>query len=130
MSQTTTLPAKTIDLLILDHKFTVSFPNTGQFIDMQALKGRIASDNYNQLANSTDQYTGYAMLLTDMIATFNVLIPELKAKMNVSSILGLDMIDSAVLLGIYIKEWLPFFNGWMDIITAAKVKEDEPTKAD
>lgn len=123
------LPSKTIDLLILDQKYTVTFPNTGQFIDIQALKGRIASDNYNQLSNSTDQYTGYAMLLVDMIATFNILIPELKKNMNVQSILGLNMMESKILLNTYIKNWIPFYTKWMDLITAAETEDEVKNEA-
>lgn len=124
MSKTTTLPSKSIDLVILDQKYTVQFPNTGQFIDIQSLKGRIA-DDYNQLSNSTDQYTGYAMLLVDMIATFNILIPDLKKNMNVQSILTLSMIESKVLINTYIKTWIPFYSNWMDIITAAETEDVE-----
>lgn len=118
------LPAKTVKVDIKGNSYEVSFPNTGNFIDIQCLKNRITSDNYNVLVNSSDGYGAYARLLCDMIATYNIMIPELKKDINVQSILGLNMIESKILLDSYTKQYLPFFSEWMDIITNPNPEEE------
>ena len=115
-----TTPAKSTVIKIKGNEYTVQFPNTGQYIDIQSLRTKIASDNYHLIALSTDSDSGYAMLLCDMIATFNVLIPELKDNLNISSMLGLSMIESRELLDSYLKYWIPFYKQWMDILSSAK----------
>lgn len=126
---TTVMPSKSKVLTIKGQSYTVNIPKTGQFIDIQALKGSISSDRYNQLIASLDQFTGYARLLTDMIATFNVLIPDLKKNLNIDSMLDLELIEIKEMLDVYVMDWIPFYTNWMDIITSDK-KQDDPASKD
>lgn len=128
MPDNKTQPAKSVELLIRENKYTVNFPKTGEFIDIQALKNKIASDNYHLLSGSVDIDSGYAMLLCDMIATFNVLIPDLKADLNITSILGLSMIESRELLDVYLKVWVPFYKAWMNVLSSAPVAAETATE--
>lgn len=107
---------KTVDIKIKENVYTVSFPKTGQWLDISNLKARIANGDYNAFV-SNDPSMIYAKILTDMVATYNVMIPDLKKDMNIDGLLNLDLIDSKLLLDSYTNTWLPFFNGWMDIIT-------------
>lgn len=124
MNVQTTLPSKSIKLKIQEREYEVFFPKTDQFINIQTLKSRIANDSYNELRNSMNDDTGYAVLLTDMIATYNILIPDLKKDINVASILSLEMMESKALLDTYLEQWLPFYQSWMNIITADKTKAE------
>lgn len=119
-----TLPPKSVKLEIKGTIYDVPFPNTGQFLDIYALKGKIV-DNYQSFVTSTDYEISYAKALIDMVATFNTLIPELKKDLNVEAILGLSMIESRELLDPYVAVYLPFFNSWMEVITKIKSKTEE-----
>jgi hypothetical protein len=125
-----TFPSKSVSISIKSNTYQLNFPNTGQYIDIQCLKNKITSDNYNLLTNSNDSYVAYATLLVDMIAHFNILIPDLKKDLNVQSILGLDMLESKELLDCYTTQYLPFFNDWMKIITTQSTTVEETVNED
>lgn len=108
------LPAKSVKIEISGNSYDVNFPNTGEFIDIQVLKSKITEEQYKTIA--VDAYGALAMVLVDMIATFNILIPDLKQNINTSSILGLSLIESKLLLDAYNKQWMPFFNSWIDVL--------------
>lgn len=124
------LPAKTLKIEIRGNSYDIKLPNTGEFIDIQGIKSRIANENYGAISNSLEYQSGFAKLLVDMIATFNVLIPELKNSLNTKSILALSMQESRELLDPYMDVFLPWYDEWMDIFSAKKTKEEEKPKDD
>lgn len=106
---------------IKNNEYKVSFPKTGQSIRIEVLKADLSKGYYNALSTTTgDAY--YAKMLIDTIATFSVLIPTLKKDLNVDDILELELIDSKILLNAYLKVFLPWYDQWMNIITAVEEK--------
>lgn len=122
------LPSKSVAVNIKGNDYELPFPNTGEFIDIQSLKSKIANENYGSLYHSVDEKSGYARLLCDMIATYNVLLPSLKADINVPSILGLSMIESKILLDEYLEKYVPFFESWLEVLNKPKHKQEDTHK--
>ena len=114
------VPSKTFNLKIKEQTYEVKFPNTGQLLDIQQRKSIITNGQYG---NFSDQGTSglYAKYLADMIATFEVLIPKLKADLNVS-IMELESADSKDLLNVYLTDFLPWYEKWLTFLNKVEDK--------
>jgi hypothetical protein len=121
-------PSKNLKIEIKGNHYEITYPTTGQFIDIAVLKSKIAS-RYESFAGSVEYDISYAKVLVDMIATFNVLIPDLKKNINVGAILDLSLLESRQLLDPYIEVFLPWITEYLNIVTATKKKDDEKVVA-
>lgn len=120
-------PARTKTIVIRENKYEVKFPNNGQFIDIQALKAKITSDTLSALSlGDTDSQFG--SLLAAAIATFNILMPPaFKEDLKVKSLLELELPEGAELVDIYVNQYLPWYNEWMNALTKLKLNSKENT---
>lgn len=120
-----TLPLNSVKLKIKGKEYEVSFPKMGQFIDIQTLKAKICEGSYEGLVNSISPNEQYSKLLVDMVATFNILIPNLKKDLEVESILSLSLIESKPLLDVYVESWLPFYTSWIEFLNNPKFENEK-----
>ena len=109
-----------IDLVILDNKYTIKFPNNGQFIRIQTQRIRLSDGTYEELLLSSSDAL-YARFLIDAIATFTELIPSLNKDLN-KSIFELSLMESKSIVKAYTKTYLPWYNSWTQLI---QLDEDE-----
>lgn len=121
------LPEREITITIKENSYKIPFPKTGQHIRIETLKADLSKGYYTALSMSSND-AFYAKLLIDTIATFSILVPELRKDLNVVDILELDMIDSKLLLEAYLNQYLPWYDKWMNIITAVSKNEEETTE--
>jgi len=117
------MPSKTVTVTIGKNTYDVAFPNTGQFLDIRAMKSRLVDD-----IRGTEALDGYANLLGEMAATFTTMIPKLKKDLN-ASIFELDMVQSKELVDAYKDVYMPFFQEWMNVITAPKASVEPAVTA-
>jgi hypothetical protein len=110
------LPERKKSFKISDNTYSVDFPSTGGLIEIESLKAQLARNNYSGIVDNGTIMSNYSRFLIDMIATFNVLFPQLKKDMNVKSISELHPLDSKKLLQVYLKEVLPWLQEWFDIL--------------
>jgi hypothetical protein len=119
-----------------ERKYTVQYPKVGQFIRIQVRQSQLATsfDGKNQYFNLVRQNTKNsfnALSLIDMIAHFEVLIPELITEQNLenlNSIEDLDMMDAKPLLDAYNNVLYPWLKKWEDVFGKAvddNKKEDK-----
>jgi len=101
-----------IDIRIGDNNYVVKFPTTGQIIDIEAMKVRLGNDfDVNYISGA------YAKTARDMIATFSVLIPDMKKDLTVHSFSELNPIELKPFMEAYLKIYLPWFNEIMDEVS-------------
>lgn len=122
-----------------ERKYTVQYPNVGQFIKIQVRQSQLATsyDGVNQYFNLVRQNTNSAfdaLGLIDMIAHFEVLVPSLVKEQNLenlTSIEDLDMMDAKPLLDAYNKILYPWLKKWKDIFrgTVEENKKEENEKS-
>ena len=112
---------KSVTIKIRENEYQVSFPNTGQFLDIRSMKSRLIED-----IKGNDALDGYALLLGEMAATFSVLIPQLKKDLN-TDLFKLSMVESKELLDSYVDTYKPFFDEWMNILIAPKASQEKET---
>ena len=111
---------KSVTISIRQNDYQVAFPNTGQFLDIRAMKSRLVDD-----IRGNESLDGLAILLGEMAATYSVLIPELKKDINVESVFKLSMVESKELLDTYTEVYKPFFDEWMNILMAPKASKED-----
>lgn len=112
-------------LEIRNNNYTVNYPNTGQLIDIELLKAKIADGNYDTLRFSMNPLFQEQANKIDMIATFNILIPQLREDINVRSLFDLTEEQSDELLEVYLKQFLPWYTPIKEAIKNPKGKEKE-----
>jgi hypothetical protein len=121
------LPSNKIAIQIAENSYEVSFPNTGQLIDIERNKKKMSEGYDFELATGSAD-SAYAKILIDTIVTFNVLIPNLTKDLNVNSIRDLSLVESKNLADAYLSVYLPWYNEWVNLINKTG-KEDETTEA-
>lgn len=97
---------RTVTLTICGIDYEISYPNTGQSIDIELLKQQISNGNYDALRFSQSSLAQEQADKIDMIATFNILIPMLKTDLNTKTLFDLTEEQSDVLLQVYKEDFL------------------------
>lgn len=118
MSEQKQLPERKKTFKILENTYTVDFPTTGGLMEIEIMKAQLSRGQYSALAENATVNSSYSRFLIDMIATFTVLLPDLKKDMNVKTISELNPLDSKKLLKIYLQEVLPWLNSWFEILNS------------
>lgn len=120
-----------------EKKYTVQYPKVGQFIRIQVRQSQLSTsfDGSSQYANLIRKNTLNsfdALGLIDMIAHFEVLIPDIIKENNLenlNSIEDLDMMDAKPLLEAYNNILWPWLKKWEDVfrgvVEEKKKKENE-----
>lgn len=121
----TSLFNRTTLLTIRTNEYEVTYPNTGQLIDIELLKSKIADGNYDTLRFSINPLFQEQANKIDMIATFNILVPELKNNLNVKSLFHLTEEQSDELLKVYLDQFLPWYTPIKEMIKNPKAQEAE-----
>lgn len=115
---------RTTTLEVLNNSYTVDYPNTGNQIDIELLKAKISDGNYDTLRFSSNPLFQAQADVIDMIATFSVLVPQLKEDMNVKSFFELQEEETDVLMKVYTEQFIPWFIKIKTTIRKPKREED------
>ena len=111
-------------------KYTVSFPNVGQFMEIQNLRMALTNNNYPQMCLSITKEAILNLDLIDAISTFAVLIPDLRKQFDIKNYQDLDMRIAKVLRDVYINEYFVWYDEiYKDIYTEKDVQDDKLLKA-
>lgn len=87
----------------------VTFPNVGQSISIQSLKDALSEGRYGNMARSGLKEAEEALDKIDSMATFSILIPELKSKLP-KSFPELDQFVAKDIVKVYTKVFFPWYN--------------------
>ena len=100
---------RSITVTIGKNDYQVNYPNVGNQIDIEILKSKIADGNYDMLRFSNNPLFQEQADRIYMIAVFTILIPELKKDLNVKSFFDLKEEESAELMRVYNRDFIPWF---------------------
>lgn len=101
---------KSIKLQITGKDYVIKFPNVGQLMDIESLKSALTNGQYGELVRMNTRLSNSALDIADTIATFSVLIPEIKETLNVKTYTELDPFKAKDLVKCYKKQYFPWFN--------------------
>jgi hypothetical protein len=122
---------RTVTLTIKGNSYNVDYPNTGQQIDVELLKAKITEGQYDALRFSASIACQQQADKIDMIATFSVVIPQLKNDINTDSLFKLSEEESDQLTEVYNKQYLPWYREIKDAIKNPKAAlSDQETAKD
>lgn len=122
--------SKSIDIKIAANTYTVKYPNVGKTLDIDLLKLQMANGQYDVMKFSYNPAFQKQVTRIDAIATFNILIPELKKDLNAKSMFDLDYEQMEVITKAYVEDFLPWFEAWEALLNTPTSEEKIETKGD
>jgi hypothetical protein len=115
------MPKKEIEIEWNGKKYTVKFPNNGQYQKIQSIKSQLLPDSFNmEFAGAESQF---AVTLAEAQAHMTVMCPTLIKDLP-KSFSELELIEAVEILDIYVKEIRVWYNEWLEIIFKV-VRKDE-----
>jgi hypothetical protein len=115
---------KEIDFRIKENTYKVSFPNVGQFVDIEVMKASLSKNMYSGMVSASTKPANYALDFIDMEAHLMVLMPEQFLKdLKVNSLRELSIEDGLEVRKAFNTQLIPFIKSWQDLIDK-KVKEN------
>lgn len=123
MAVTANLSRK-ITLKIIDNEYEVSYPNSGQQMDIEILKYQITNNKYDTLRFSNDLRSQKMAIWAEVVATFNILIPKLRENLMVTTMLNLEQDQANVLIDVYQKQFEPWYEQWQTLLNKPKTEEE------
>ena len=121
------LPAKTKEITIKNNTYTVSFPNNRGLLSIYARKAQLTKDRYDSLINSNEGNSLYMATMCDAIAFFSECMPAQFFKdLNVSNLADLDAISGAELTEAYTRQFVPWYDQWINAIAEVMNPKKEP----
>ena len=98
-----------VKISIKGREYPVTFPNVGQYYQIEATKQSLARGFYNTMVVSPSNAAQHALDMIDIEATLVVLCPKLIEDLKVKSFGELDVRDYKVIRDEYYKVVAPFF---------------------
>jgi len=117
-------PEKSITFSVLENEYKITFPNNGQYIELQSTKVRLSRDTYGALSGNYETSSQWAKYTIDMIAFMTILCPKLKEDLKVASLSELDMLSSKVLVKAYIEQIVPWLDEWETLLSTEPKQEE------
>lgn len=93
---------------IYGKEYDISFPNVGQFYDIEATKQKLGRGYYNTLLGNPTKTAQDALDMIDIEAAISILVPDLVKDMKVRSFSELGLKDYLEIKKIYEQEIYPF----------------------
>jgi hypothetical protein len=96
------------EITVKGRKYEISFPNVGQYYQIEVNKQRLGKGSYNSMIGNPTISAQRALDMIDVEATLSVLCPQLVADLKVKSFSELGLKDFKEISDIYMNEVFPF----------------------
>lgn len=104
--------------------YIVKFPNVGQMIDIENNKMSLTNGRYADMAMSVLKIQIFQLDITDMIAYFAILAPQIKEDLALKNWRDMDAKTAKELVGIFKKEFIPWFKPLNNELLALEDSEE------
>lgn len=109
-------PDRTLKINYKGAEHELTFPNTGQLMDLAIMKADLSKGTYNIISNTSIMGDKLAQFSLDTIVHLTVLCPDLIKGLNIQTYSEMEVIDMKALIKIYIEEVLPWMNSWYRLL--------------
>jgi len=123
-------PTPTLVINILQNEYTLKWPDTGQFIDIELKKVAYAKQQNDGLIAKASVESINVSFTIDMIATFHVLIPQLERDINTPSLFKLPLQQNAHLLNIYLRKIYPWLKQLYEAVNDSVIDTEDEIKGE
>lgn len=113
-------------------KYTIEFPNVGQYMDIETEKVNLSLGKWGDLISARTLSALRSIQIMECLAVLKVLCPKIFEDMNVSDYRKIDAKDFMLLVKVYNKEVSPWYSRWfkefsevLNDIDESEKKEDE-----
>lgn len=113
-----TTPNKKLSFKIEDNDYEVTFPNNGEFIEIESMKSKLSRGEYASISDNLTLEAQIAKYTVDLIAFFGTCCPKVRTDLKVDSLSELDMLSSKKILKVYVDEILPWLKLWIEVINS------------
>jgi hypothetical protein len=117
---------RTIQIRIETNVYNVNFPNVGQMMDIENMKMSLTNGSYADMVRSGLKSSYYNTEIVDTIAHLWVLIPELRADLQVRNFSELDPFVAKKLLKVYREQFTPWYEKLMKELMSEEVDNVVP----
>lgn len=100
---------KIVQLKIQDRSYSVSYPNVGQFYQIESLKLQLSNGYYNSLVLLGTKSALSALDMIDIEATLSVMVPQLIKDLKVKNFGELGIADFSEIRKAYEEVVVPLF---------------------
>lgn len=121
---------KSITVKIEENEYTVEFPKVGDLIDIEIRKSLLSKNQYFGILSTGTVTANFALDMIDAASVFSVMIPELKEDLKVKNLMELSPIDAKKIIKVYKKDFLPWYDGWLEAIKGDEEESEEDTAKD
>ncbi|SEW37424.1 hypothetical protein [Chitinophaga arvensicola] len=119
------MPLRSVSIKIGSNDYTLHYPNTGQWIDIDVLKSQFSNGNYEKLKYSYDPGFLRSAITIDAVALLNVLVPKLKEDLTVKSLFMLDREKMDLVLEEYLVKVVPWLEQWEKLLSTPIAAKSE-----
>lgn len=99
-------------------EYTLTFPNVGQYYEIEAMKQRLGRGFYNTMLGNPTKTAQEALDMIDIEATISILMPELMKDLKVDSFSQLGLLDYQDIKKVYNTEIFPFMKEIIDMLSS------------
>lgn len=103
--------------------YEISFPNVAQTLEIESLKQILSNGQYSSMVRSNIVSAKRSLDLIDAIATFRVIIPEIKTSLDFEN---LSLVEGNKLVKVYEKQFLPWYEEMMKEIYQDAIEGTDP----
>ena len=109
-------------------QYEITFPNVGQYLDIENMKMALTNNTYSTMLQSRLRSSFFALDLVDSISIMYILVPSLRKDLNVKEYTELDPFMAKKLISVYQKQIKPWYDELMaELLDLEPIEE---TKSD
>jgi hypothetical protein len=118
---------ETVKINLFGRDYEVSYPNVGQFLDIENRKAMMTQGRYVQMVQNNTTSSKFALDLVDALSTFLVLAPGAFTGMQVS-LESMDLVTAKEITQQYVDVYYPFYNELERLLSEATDNTSEQLK--
>lgn len=102
--------------------YTIKVPTPGDMIDVERRKMVLSSGYYNEMMRTSTVSAQESLMVIDIQSHFSVQCPDLMKDLKCDDINKLSVEDYQVLKSAYTKQFLPWWNIWLQLFRGEDAK--------
>lgn len=104
------------------NSYTIKVPTPGDMIDIERMKMVLSSGYYNEMMRTSTISAQESLMVIDIQSCFSVLCPDLMKDLKCEDVRKMVAEDYQMLKAAYTKEFIPWWNNWLQLFRGENEK--------